>query len=46
MPKRPTPLHPRSLKKYDGPVYVPAEVYKLLNPEAVVALKKLETLMT
>ena len=27
-------------KKYDGPVYVPAEVYKLVSPEAVVALKK------
>ena len=27
-------------KKYDGPVYVPAEVYKLLSPEAVIALKK------
>ena len=26
--------------KYDGPVYVPAEVYKLLSPEAVIALKK------
>ena len=28
------------MKKYDGPVYVPAEVYKLLSPEAGVALKK------
>ena len=26
--------------KYDGPVYVPAEAYKLLSPEVVVALKK------
>ena len=34
-------LHPKkTYKKYDGPVYVPAEVYKLLSPEAVVALKK------
>ena len=33
-----TPKKP--FKKYDGPVYVPAEVYKLLSPEAVVALKK------
>ena len=30
-------------KKYDGPVYVPAEVYKLLGPEAVAALKKYNT---
>ena len=30
----------KPFKKYDGPVYVPAEVYKLLSPEAVVALKK------
>ena len=32
-PKKPS-------KKYDGPVYVPAQVYKLLSPEAVVALEK------
>ena len=32
-----------SPKKYDGPVYVPAEVYKLLSPEAIVALKKYNT---
>ena len=31
---------PSARKKYDGPVYVPAEVYKLLSPEAVIALKK------
>ena len=31
---------PSARKKYDGPVYVPAEVYKLLSPEAVTALKK------
>ena len=31
---------PSAPKKYDGPVYVPAEVNKLLNPEAVTALKK------
>ena len=31
---------PSASKKYDGPVYVPAEVYKLLSPEAVIALKK------
>ena len=36
-----TPKKP--LKKYDGPVYVPAEVYKLLSPEAVAALKKYYT---
>ena len=29
--------------KYDGPVYVPVEVYKLLSPEAVVALKQYNT---
>ena len=34
------PKKPSTPKKYDGPVYVPAEVYKLLSPEAVVALKK------
>ena len=33
-----TPKKP--FKKYDGLVYVPAEFYKLLSPEAVVALKK------
>ena len=31
---------PSAPKKYDGPVYVPGEVYKLLSPEAVIALKK------
>ena len=29
--------------KYDGPVYVPAEVYKLLSPEVVADLKKYNT---
>ena len=39
-----TPTLPKKpFIKYDGPVYVPAEVYKLLNPEAVVALKKYNT---
>ena len=39
--RKPTPSAPKKpSKKYDGPVYVPAEVYKLLSPEAVVALKK------
>ena len=36
-----TPKKP--FKKCDGPVYVPAEVYKLISPEAVVALKKYNT---
>ena len=30
-------------KKCDGPVYVPAEVYKVLSPEAVSILKKYNT---
>ena len=41
--RNPTPAAPKkpsAPKKYDGPVYVPAEVYKLLSPEAVIALKK------
>ena len=39
--RKPTPSAPKKpSKKYDGPVYVPAEVYQLLSPEAVVALKK------
>ena len=39
--RKPTPSAPKTpSKKYDGPVYVPTEVYKLLSPEAVVALKK------
>ena len=29
-----------AFKKYDGPVYVPPEVYKLLSPETVEALNK------
>ena len=33
----------KPFKKYDGPVYVPADVYKLLSPEAVAALKKYNT---
>ena len=33
----------KPFKKYDGSVYVPAEVYKLLSPEAVAALKKYNT---
>ena len=42
--KKTTPTPPKKpFKKYDGPVYVPAEVYKLLSPEAVVALKKYNT---
>ena len=43
LPRKPTPAStkkPSASKKYDGPVYVPAEVYKLLSPEAVIALKK------
>ena len=40
-PRKSTPSTPQKpFKKYDGPVYVPAAVYKLLGPEAVVALKK------
>ena len=39
--RKSTPSTPKKpFKKYDGPVYVPAEVYKLLSPEAVAALKK------
>ena len=39
-----TPSAPKKpFKKYDGPVYVPTEVYKLLSPEAVAALKKYNT---
>ena len=42
--KKTTPSAPKKpFKKYDGTVYVPAEVYKLLSPEAVVALKKYNT---
>ena len=33
----------KPFKKYDGPVYVPAEVYKLLSPEAVATIKKYTT---
>ena len=39
-PTSAAPKKPSAPKKYDGPVYVPAEVYKLLTPEAVLALKK------
>ena len=39
--RKPTPSTiKKPFKKYDGPVYVPVEVYKLLSPEAVTALKK------
>ena len=39
--RKPTPSTPKKpSKKYDEPAYVPAEVYKLLSPEAVAALKK------
>ena len=42
--KKTTPSAPKNpLKNYDDPVYVFAEVYKLLSPEAVVALKKYNT---
>ena len=41
--KKTTPSAPKKpFKKCDGPVYVPAEVYKLLSPEAA-ALKKYNT---
>ena len=43
IPKRPPLNIQEAFKKYDGPVYVPAEVYKLLCPEAVAALKKYNT---
>ena len=40
-PRKPTPSTTKKpFKAYDGPVYVPAEVYKLLSPEIVTALKK------
>ena len=42
--KNTTPTPPKKpFKKCDGPVCVAAEVYKLLSPEAVVALKKYNT---
>ena len=41
--KSPPSTLKKPFKKYDGPVYVPAEVYKLLSPEAVSALKKYNT---
>ena len=42
--KKTTPSTPKKpFKKYDGPVNVPAEVYKLLSPEAVAALNKYNT---
>ena len=40
-PSLSTPKKP--FNKYYGPVYVLAEVYKLLSPEAVAALKKYNT---
>ena len=43
-PRKATPSTPKKpFKKYDGPVYVPVEVYKLLSPEAVAVLKKYNT---
>ena len=43
-PRKPTPSTPKKpFQKYDGPVYVPMEVYKLLSPEVVAALKKYTT---
>ena len=39
-PTSAAPKKPSAPKKCDGPVYVPAEVYKLLSTEAVIALKK------
>ena len=42
--RKPAPSAPKKpIKNYDGPVYVPAEVYKLLSPEAVAVLKKHNT---
>ena len=38
-PTSAAPKKPSTPKKYDGPVYVSAEVYKLLSPEVVIALK-------
>ena len=41
---KPTPSTlKKPFEKYDGPVYVYAEAYKLLSPEAVAALKKYNT---
>ena len=41
MPKRTTLLHPRN--PFKNMMVLPAEVYKLLSPEAVPALKKYNT---
>ena len=42
--KKTNPSAPKKpFKNYNGPVYVPAEVYKLLSSEAVAALKKYNT---
>ena len=42
--RKSTPSAPKKpFKKDDGHAYVPAEVYKLLSPEAVAALKKYNT---
>ena len=42
--RKPTPsASKKPFKKYDGPVYVPAEVYKVLSPEVVASLKKYNT---
>ena len=39
--KKTTPSAPKQpFKTYDGLVYVPADIYQFLSPEAVVALKK------
>ena len=43
-PQKVNPSAPKKpFEKYDSPVYVPAEVYKLLSPEAVATLKKYST---
>ena len=40
-PQKASPSTPRKpFKTEDGPVYVPAEVYNLLSPEAVTASRK------
>ena len=42
--KKTTPSTPKNpFEKYDGPVYVPAEVYNLITPYVVAALKKYNT---
>ena len=40
-PRKPTPCTTKkAFKNYDGPAYAPADIYKLLSPEAITALKK------